>query len=156
MSIEIKSMIEAPMGKIAIVASRFNEIIVNQLITGAENGLTLHGVLVDQIEIMKVPGAYEIPFMCQQAAKTGRYVGIIALGAVIRGDTAHFDYVAGPCAQGLMQVQLQTGIPITFGVLTTENMEQAFARAGGAVGNKGTEAAVGLLEVLGLTSKLCK
>lgn len=155
-AVEIGGTIEAPRGKIAIVASRFNEMVVNQLIAGAESGLTRHGMSVDQIEIMKVPGAYEIPLMCQQAAKSGRYVGIIALGAVIRGDTAHFDYVAGPCAQGIMQVQLQTGVPITFGVLTTENMEQALARAGGTVGNKGTEAAIGLLEVLGVLNKLQK
>lgn len=153
-SIEMCGHFQAPAKKIAIVASRFNELIVDRLIAGAEDTLLRHGVKPEQIEIMRVPGAYDIPLVCLHAAKTGQYAGIVSLGAVIRGATAHFEYVAGCCANGVLQAQMQTGVPMTFGVLTTENMEQALARAGSTVGNKGSEAAAGLLEVINLLSKI--
>jgi 6,7-dimethyl-8-ribityllumazine synthase len=151
---EIVGDFSVPTKKIAIVASRFNEFVVDRLIAGAKDILLRHGVKLSQIELMRVPGAYEIPIAALAAAKTGQYAGIIALGTVIRGETAHFDYVASGCTNGLMQAQLQTGIPMTFGVLTTENLEQAVARAGSTVGNKGTEAAVGLLEMISLLGKI--
>lgn len=151
---EIVGDFAAPTKKIAIIAARFNEFIVDRLVAGAKDALLRHGVKLSQIELMRVPGAYEIPIACLAAAKTQQYSGIVALGSVIRGDTAHFDYVASGCANGLMQAQLQTGVPMTFGVLTTENIEQAVARAGSTVGNKGTEAAIGLLEMINLLGKI--
>ncbi|MBS0287416.1 MAG: 6,7-dimethyl-8-ribityllumazine synthase [Proteobacteria bacterium] len=151
---EINGTFNAPSKNIAIVASRFNEFIVDRLISGAFDSLLRYGVKNDKIEIFRVPGAYEIPIACQSLAKTGRYAGIVTLGVVIRGETTHFDYVAGPCANGILQAQLSTNIPMTFGVLTTENIEQAVARAGATAGNKGSEAAVGLLEMINLLGKI--
>lgn len=151
---EISGTFNAPTKNIAIVASRFNEFIVDRLISGAFDALLRHGVKNDKIEIYRVPGAYEIPIACQAIAKTGRYAGIVTLGVVIRGETTHFDYVAGPCANGILQAQLATHIPMTFGVLTTENIEQAVARAGSTAGNKGSEAAIGLLEMINLLGKI--
>lgn len=144
----------APKGNIAIVASRFNEFVVDRLISGAIDTLERHGVKASQIEIARVPGAYEIPLACQNLAQTKRYAGVIALGAVVRGETAHFEYVAGACANGVLQAQLATNIPMTFGVLTTESLEQAVARAGSTVGNKGSEAAMGLIEMINLLGKI--
>lgn len=151
---EIFGELTAPQGKIAIVAARFNEFMVERLIAGAKDALIRHGVKEEAIELIRVPGGYEIPLAAQAAAQTGRYAGIVTLGVVIRGDTAHFDYVAGGCANGLMQAQLKTDIPMTLGVLTTENMEQAIARSGSTAGNKGAEAAVALIEMMNLLRKL--
>ncbi len=151
---EISGDFIAPKGNIAIVASRFNELIVDRLIAGAIDALKRHGVKENQIEVIRVPGAYEIPIACQAAAQTKRFVGIVTLGAVIRGETAHFDYVAGAAANGILQAQLATNIPMTFGVITTENIEQAVARAGSTAGNKGSEAAIGLLEMINLLGKI--
>lgn len=153
---EIMTEYSVPPKKIAIVAARFNELIVDRLIAGAKDALLRHGIKASQIELMRVPGAYEIPIACLAAAKSEQYSGIIALGTIIRGATAHFEYVASGCTSGLMQAQMQTGIPMTFGVLTTENMEQALARAGSTVGNKGSEAAIGLLEMISLLQKISK
>lgn len=149
-TIQISGRYQAPKKKIAIIAARFNELIVDRLVDGAEDTLLRYGVKLDQIEILRVPGAYELPLVCLEAAKSGMYDGIIALGAVVRGATAHFEYVAGNCASGIMQAQLQTGVPMMLGVLTTEDMEQGLARAGSTVGNKGSEAAIGLLEMINL------
>lgn len=151
---EIVGNLVTPTGNIAIVASRFNDFIVDQLIKGAQDALLRHGVKPNQIEVVRVPGAFEIPLICQQMAKTKRFSGIVALGAVIRGATAHFDYVASGCASGLQQAQLETQIPMTFGVLTTETLEQAIERAGATAGNKGSEAAVALLEMISLLGKI--
>lgn len=151
---EIMSDYSVPAKKIAIVAARFNELVVDRLIAGAKDALLRHGVKPSQIELMRVPGVYEIPMACLAAAKSDQYSGIVALGTVIRGATAHFEYVASACTSGLMQAQLQTGIPMAFGVLTTENLEQALARAGSTVGNKGAEAAIGLLEMINLLRKI--
>lgn len=141
-------------GNVAIVASRFNEFMVERLVEGAVDILRRHGVSTQCIDIVKVPGAYEIPLTCQKLAQTKRYQGIIALGVVIRGATPHFDYVAGACANGVLQAQLTAGIPISFGVLTTETMEQAIERAGSKAGNKGSEAAMVLLEMINLLGKI--
>lgn len=144
----------APKGNIAIVASRFNEFMVERLIAGAKDALIRHGVKEENIDLIRVPGGYEIPLAAQAAAQTGRYAGIVTLGVVIRGDTAHFDYVAGGCANGVMQAQLKTDVPMTLGVLTTENMEQAISRSGAMAGNKGAEAAVALIEMMNLLRKI--
>ena len=136
--------------KIVIVASRFNEFIVDQLIKGAVGTLTQHGVAEDQITLVRVPGAYEMPLAAARLAQTGQYDAIVALGAVIRGATAHFDYVAGECNKGLSQVSLQNNIPIANGVLTVDNLEQAIERAGTKAGNKGADAAMTALEMINL------
>ncbi len=151
---EISGDFTAPSKTIAIVASRFNEFIVDRLVSGAIDALVRHGIKNDKIEVFRVPGAYEIPIACQHIAKTNRFAGIVTLGVVIRGETSHFDYVAGPCASGIMQAQLATNIPMTFGVLATHNIEQAIARAGSTAGNKGSEAAIGLLEMINLLGKI--
>lgn len=151
---DIFGELSAPKGNIAIVASRFNEFMVERLISGAKDALLRHGVKEECIDLIRVPGGYEIPLAAQAAAQTGRYAGIITLGVVIRGDTAHFDYVAGGCANGVMQAQLKTDIPMTLGVLTTENMEQAISRSGAMAGNKGAEAAVALIEMMNLLRKI--
>jgi 6,7-dimethyl-8-ribityllumazine synthase len=137
-----------PLGIIAIIASTFNDVIVDKLVEGAKETLSQYGVTGDNLDIFTVPGAFELPLVCQVKAQSGHYVGIIALGAVIQGETPHFDYVCSACAHGIIQAQLSTNIPITFGVLTTDTVEQAQARAGGAAGNKGKEAAIALLDVL--------
>jgi 6,7-dimethyl-8-ribityllumazine synthase len=151
---ELNGEFHTPQGNIAIIASRFNEFIVDRLIHGAVDALVRHGVKLNQIDVIKVPGAFEIPIACQQAANTKRYAGIVTLGAVIRGETAHFDYVAGSCANGVLQAQLATQVPMTFGVLTTESIEQAVARAGSTAGNKGSEAALALIEMINLLGKI--
>lgn len=140
--------------KIAIVASRFNEALVGHLIQGACQSLEKVSYISNNIDIFRVPGAYELPFTCQQVLQTGRYQGLIALGIVIRGETPHFEYVAHACANGIQQVQLKTNLPITFGVLTTDTVAQAEERAGGKAGNKGAEAALALIEVMSLTSQI--
>lgn len=150
----IDGTFSAPRGNIAIVASRFNEFIVERLIDGAIDVFTRHKLQPEQIELIRVPGGYEIPLAAQAAAESGRYVGVLALGVVIRGATPHFDYVAGGCANGLMNVQLKTNIPMAFGVLTTETVEQAVERAGSKAGNKGADCAVALLEMLSVLEQV--
>jgi 6,7-dimethyl-8-ribityllumazine synthase len=129
------------------VCSRFNEFIVSALLDGAKRGLASHGVSEADIDIAWVPGAYEIPVTTKAMALTGRYDTLVTLGAVIRGETAHFEYVAGPVADSIAQIQLETGMPIGFAVLTVENVEQAVERSGPGAGNKGEEAAVGAIEM---------
>ena len=133
---------------VGIVCSRFNEFIVTGLLDGAKRGLHNCGVGDASIDVVWVPGAYEIPLAARTMALSGRYDALVALGAVIRGETAHFEYVAGPCADGVAKIQLETGIPIGFAVLTTENVEQAVERSGPAAGNKGEEAAIGAVEMV--------
>ncbi len=136
--------------KYCIVVARFNDFIGSRLVDGAIDELKRHGVLEDNIDIVKVPGSFEIPLASQKAAKTGRYEAIITLGAVIRGATAHFDYVSAEVSKGVAQVSLQTGVPVIFGVLTTDNIEQAIERAGTKAGNKGSEAAKAAIEMVNL------
>lgn len=140
--------------KIGIVVARFNDFLTSRLVTGAQDMLLQHGVRADDIDIVWVPGAFEIPLMAQKLAKSGRYDGLITLGAVIRGETAHFDYICSGVTQGVAQVELETGVPTMFGVLTTENLDQAINRAGVKSGNKGADCALGVLEMVSLNTKL--
>lgn len=132
----------------AVVASRFNTEIVDRLLAGACAALERHGVDRERIEIVRVPGAWEIPLALESLARTERFDGLVALGAVIRGETAHFEYVAGECSRGVMDVSLRHALPVGFGVLACETMEQALARAGGVAGDKGEEAALAALEMI--------
>ena len=134
--------------RVGIVCSRFNEFVVNALLDGAKRGLAKHGVKDKNVEVFWVPGAFEIPVMTRLMAMSQKYDALVTIGAVIRGETAHFEYVAGPCAEGIMQVQLETLIPIGFGVLTVENVEQAAARSRPDDTNKGFEAAEVALEMV--------
>ena len=136
--------------RFAVVAARFNELIVERLSEGALDTLRRHGVPDERIEHVKVPGSWELPVAARQIAAHGRASAIIALGVVIRGDTAHFEHVAGGCASGLMQVGAEHGLPVAFGVLTVDTMEQALDRAGGKAGNKGADAAGSALEMVSL------
>jgi len=140
--------------RVGIICSRFNEFIVTALLDGAQRGLSKCGVSESNIDVAWVPGAYEIPIAARTMALSSRYDTLVALGAVIRGDTAHFEYVAGPCSDGVAQVQLETGIPIGFAVLTTENIEQAVERSGPAAGNKGEEAAIGAIEMVNVLNAI--
>jgi len=134
--------------RIGIVCSRFNEYIVNALLNGATRALESRGVSDRNVTVAWVPGAYEIPIMANTMATSGRFDGLVTLGAVIRGETSHFEYVAGPCAEGIMRVQIDTGVPVGFGVLTVENVEQANDRSRPDETNKGFEAALGTIEMI--------
>lgn len=135
--------------KIAIVAARFNDIIVDRLIGGAVDFLVRHGGDPKNLTIIRIPGAFELPVVCRKLAqKKNAYDGIVAVGAVIRGATPHFDFVSNEATKGLAQVSLETGIPIGFGLLTTDNLEQAIERAGSKAGNKGADAAAAMLETI--------
>ena len=140
--------------RFAIVASRFNDLVVDSLIRGAVDALLRHGASEKQVEIVRVPGAFDLPFVVRRVAASKRYDAVVALGAVIRGATSHFDYVAGQCAAGLARVSEETGVPVAFGVLTTETIEQAFERAGTKAGNKGADAALVALELANLLRRL--
>ncbi|HEU5074143.1 MAG TPA: 6,7-dimethyl-8-ribityllumazine synthase [Polyangiaceae bacterium] len=140
--------------RFAIIASRFNSFIVEHLVEGAIDALLRHGAKPEALQIIKVPGSWEIPLTCQQVARHGDVAAIIALGAVIRGATPHFDHVAAQAAKGISQVSLDTGIPIAFGVLTTDTIEQAVERAGTKAGNKGYDAAMVAIEMVALARVL--
>ena len=140
--------------RVAIVAGRFNDFIVEPLLSGAVELLEQHGAQRDAIKVLRVPGAFELPLVAQKLAASGRFDAVIALGAVIRGDTPHFDFVAGECAAGLARVALDTGVPVIFGVLTTDTVEQASDRAGGKHGNKGADAALTAIEMVRLLRDL--
>lgn len=140
--------------RIAVVAGRFNSFIVDHLLAGAVDTLVRHGVEAKTIDVVHTPGAFEIPLAAQRLAATKQYDGIIALGCVIRGATPHFDYVAGECAKGIAAVTLKFDLPIAFGVLTVDNIEQAVERAGTKAGNKGVEAAMSVLEMVSLFKRL--
>lgn len=140
--------------KVGIVASRFNEIIVNKLVGGALDGLKRHGVEEDNIVTAWVPGAFEIPLIAQKMAASGKYDAVIAVGAVIRGSTSHYDYVCNEVSKGVAQVGLSTGVPVLFGVVTTENIEQAIERAGSKAGNKGYDCALSAIEMVNLIDQI--
>jgi 6,7-dimethyl-8-ribityllumazine synthase len=140
--------------RIALVASRFNQEVVERLVAGAVQALASCGADPSALELVRVPGAYDLPPVVRRIAASGRYDAVVALGAVIRGETPHFDYVAGECAAGLARVADDTGVPVAFGVLTTDTEEQAFERAGGAEGNKGADAARAAIELANLMRKL--
>ncbi len=140
--------------RFAIVCARFNHFIVDQLEKGAVDVLNRHGIDSDDIEVFKAPGAYELPLVAKRVAQTGNFDAVIVLGAVIRGSTAHFEYVSGPCASDISKVGLQVNLPLIFGVLTTENIEQAIERAGTKAGNKGGEAALSAIEMVSLLRQI--
>ncbi len=140
--------------RVAIVAARFNSFVVERLVEGAVDVLLRHGASEKNLEIVRVPGAFEMPVVVRKLAQSRRYDAIVALGAVIKGETAHFDFVAGECASGLSRAALESGIPVGFGVLTTDTFEQAIDRAGGKAGNKGAEAALAVLETSNLLKRL--
>lgn len=140
--------------RFAIVAGRFNSFIVEPLVAGAVDTLVRHGAERGDIELVRVPGAFEIPLALKKVAAANKYDAIIAVGAVIRGSTPHFDYVAGECTKGISQVAMEYGIPVAFGVLTVDTIEQAIERAGTKAGNKGAEAALSAIEMVSLLRKL--
>jgi 6,7-dimethyl-8-ribityllumazine synthase len=142
--------------KIGIVAARFNEFITTKLLGGALDGLKRHDVREDDIEIAWVPGAFEIPLIAEKMAESKKYDAVICLGAVIRGSTDHYEYVCNEVTKGIASVGLRSGIPVMFGVLTTDNLEQAIERAGSKVGNKGFDAAVGAIEMVNVIRELKK
>jgi 6,7-dimethyl-8-ribityllumazine synthase len=144
----------SPTGRFAIVAARFNSLIVDALVGGAIDALRRHGVGDDRIDLVRVPGSFEIPLTAQKVAESGRYAAVICLGAVIKGDTDHYDHVAGATTSGIAQAGLTAGLPVIFGVLTCDTLEQAQNRAGGKAGNKGFEAAVTAVEMVNLFKKL--
>ena len=140
--------------KVAIVASRFNEFITSKLLSGAEDGLVRHGVAGEDIDAYWVPGAFELPMLAQKLAQSGKYDAVICVGAVIRGSTSHYDLVCSETAKGIAQAAMQTGVPVLFGVITTENIEQAIERAGSKAGNKGYDCALSAIELVDLMHKV--
>ena len=146
--------VEGNGAKIGIVAARFNEFIVSKLVSGAEDALLRHDVNADDITVAWVPGAFEIPVIAKKMAASGKYDAVICLGAVIRGATSHYDYVCNEVSKGVASVSLETGVPVMFGVVTTENIEQAIERAGTKAGNKGYDCAMGALEMIDLMKQL--
>ncbi len=143
-----------PAGRFALVAARFNAVVVDQLTAGALDALKRHGVADDKVDVVKVPGSFEIPVVAQRLGKSGKYAAVICLGCIIRGDTDHYDHVAGAATNGIARAGLDAGVPVIFGVLTTDTLEQAVHRAGAKAGNKGFEAAVTAVEMVNLMAKL--
>jgi 6,7-dimethyl-8-ribityllumazine synthase len=144
----------APAGRFAIVASRFNSIVTEALVSGCTGSFVRHGVPEDRLDVVWVPGAFEIPLLARKLASSGRYVAVVCLGCVIRGETGHYDHVAGQAAAGIMQTALTTGVPVVFEILTTETTEQALNRAGLKAGNKGADAALTAIEMVNLLGRL--
>jgi 6,7-dimethyl-8-ribityllumazine synthase len=144
----------SPPGRFVLIAARFNGFIVDQLVAGATDALKRHGVGDDRIDLVRVPGSYEIPLVAQKLGKSAKFAAVICLGCVIRGDTDHYDHVAGAAASGIAQAALVSGVPVIFGVLTCDTLEQAIHRAGAKAGNKGFEAAVAAVEMVNLMKKL--
>lgn len=142
--------------RVGLVAARFNDFIVDSLVRGAVDALARHGVNRGAIELIRVPGAWEVPLALEAAAKSGRFDALVALGAVIRGATPHFEYVAGECVRGAGQVERSHGVPVGFGVLTVDTIEQAIERAGTKAGNKGAEAALSALEMANLLRRMAR
>ena len=151
---QIEGNLSAEGKSFGIVASRFNDFVVKALLDGAVEAIRRHGGDASAVDVIWVPGSYEIPVVARELALSGRYDALVCLGAVIRGATAHFDYVAGGVAGGISKVALETGVPVIFGVITTETIEQAIERAGTKMGNKGFEAAVSAMEMADLMPKL--
>jgi 6,7-dimethyl-8-ribityllumazine synthase len=150
----IEGLLTAPRGRFAICVSRFNSFITEALLQGALDTLVRHGVADADLDVYRCPGTWELSGLVRRAATSGRYAGVIALGCVIRGGTPHFDYVAGEVAKGVGQVSLTADCPVTFGVLTTDTLEQAVDRAGVKAGNKGADAALACLEMVNLYAKM--
>jgi len=150
----VEGKISAGDFRFAIIVSRFNDFISSRLVEGAMDALIRHGAADEQVFLIKVPGAFEIPIAAQRLAESGQYDAIICLGAVIRGATPHFEYVAAEVSKGIASVALETGIPISFGILTTDQLEQAIERAGSKSGNKGWDAAMAAMEMVNLFNEL--
>jgi 6,7-dimethyl-8-ribityllumazine synthase len=150
----LEGKVVAEGARIGIVASRFNEFIVSKLVSGARDGLVRHNVSDEDITLAWVPGAFEIPVMAQKMAKSGDYDAVICLGAVIRGATSHYDYVCAEVSKGIASVSLETGIPVLFGVVTTDTIEQAIERAGTKAGNKGYDCALSAIEMINLAKQI--
>lgn len=150
----IEGRLSAEGFRFAIVVSRFNDFISSKLVEGAIDALTRHGASDDKISLVKVPGAFETPLAAKKLAKSNKYDAVICLGAVIRGGTPHFDYIASEVSKGIANVALESGVPVAFGVLTTDNLEQAIERAGSKSGNKGYDAAISAIEMLNLFKEL--
>lgn len=150
----IEGTFVAPQGKFALVVGRFNSFVVESLVSGAIDALVRHGVQQSDITVIRAPGAFELPLVAQRVAQLDEFDAIVALGAVIRGGTPHFDYVAGECTKGLAQVSMQYDVPVAFGVLTVDSIEQAIERSGTKAGNKGAEAALSALEMVSLLQQL--
>jgi 6,7-dimethyl-8-ribityllumazine synthase len=146
--------LEAPTGRFAVVAARFNRDVVDRLVEGSVEGFRRHGVADDAVDLVWVPGSFEVPLVAQRLAASGEYVAVVCLGAVIRGETDHYDYVAGKAADGIARAGLSTGVPVIFGVLTCATEELALARAGGKDGNKGLDAALAAIEMVNLLRQL--
>ena len=144
----IEGMLDAKGLKIAIVAARFNDFIVDRLISGAVDYLVRHGASEDDLTLIRLPGAFELPLAAQKLARSEKYDGIVVLGAVIRGGTPHFDYVCSECAKGVAHASMESGVPMGFGLLTCDSLDQAIERAGAKAGNKGVEAASAMLETV--------
>ena len=142
--------------RVAVAASRFNELVTDRLVSGARDGLVRHGVDEGSLTVVWAPGAFELPLVAQRLAESGEYDAVVCVGAVIRGATDHYEHVAGQCAAGLGRIALDTGVPVVFGVLTTDTTEAALERAGGKLGNKGFEAAVTAIEMADLLRQLPK
>jgi 6,7-dimethyl-8-ribityllumazine synthase len=140
--------------RFAVVVSRFNEFIGSRLLSGARDAFIRHGVAEEDVDVAYVPGSFEIPFVAKRLARSGAYAGVVCLGAVIRGATPHFDYVAAEVSKGIANVGLETGVPVIFGVITADNLEQAIERAGTKAGNKGFDAAVSAIEMANLMTSL--
>jgi 6,7-dimethyl-8-ribityllumazine synthase len=143
-----------PTGRFAIVAARFNAMVTEALLAGCRDAMARHGVPEDRVDVAWVPGSFEIPIVARKLAETGRYAAVICLGCVIRGETTHYDHVAGQAAAGVMQAGLATGVPVIFGILTTETVEQALNRAGLKSGNKGADAAMAAIEMVNLLARI--
>lgn len=149
-----EGLLTTPSGRFAIVASKFNREIVDRLVAGAKDALSRHGVADDAMDLAWVPGSFEIPLVAQKLAGSKKYAAVICLGAVIRGDTDHYDYVCTAAADGILQASLATGVPVLFGVLTCDTDEQALDRAGGKAGNKGFDVALAAIEMANLPKQL--
>lgn len=143
-----------PAGRFALLAARFNGVVVDQLVLGAVDALKRHGVADDRVDLVRVPGSFELPLVAQRLGKSGKYAAVICLGCVIRGDTDHYDHVAGAATSGIAHAALNSNVPVIFGVLTCDTLEQAVHRAGAKAGNKGFEAAVTAVEMVNLLKQL--
>ena len=143
-----------PLGRFAIVAARFNVLVTEALLAGCRDAFVRHGVAQDRLDLVWVPGSFEIPLVARKLAASGRYAAVVCLGCVIRGETGHYDHVAGQAAAGVLQAGLATGVPVVFGILTTDTVEQALNRAGLKAGNKGADAALAAIEMANLLRRL--
>lgn len=150
----IEGQLDAKGLKVAIIAARFNDFIVDRLISGAVDYLVRHGGSEEDLTLVRLPGAFELPLAAQKLARSGDYDGVVVLGAVIRGATPHFDYVCNECAKGVAQASMETGVPMGFGLLTCDSLDQAIERAGSKAGNKGVEAASAMLETIRVLEQL--